>query len=90
MKQTAVEWNSQQHLKLLIKLKNKELSIGEYAVQYQEILHQAKEMEKQQIVDAFQQGHEEGYHFNGSVSDYESEGLEKYLAQQYYNGKFNK
>lgn len=49
---TAVEWYSQQHLKLLIKLENKELSIGEYAVQHQEILNQAKEMEKQQIINA--------------------------------------
>jgi len=53
---TAVEWYSQQHLKLLIKLENKELSIGEYAVQHQEILHKAKEMEKQQIIDAFNEG----------------------------------
>jgi len=45
---TAVEWYSQQHLKLLIKLENKELSIGEYVVQHQEILHKSKEMEKKQ------------------------------------------
>jgi hypothetical protein len=55
MKQTAVEWYSQQHLKLLIKLENKELSIGEYVVQHQEILNQAKEMEREQIIDAYQQ-----------------------------------
>ena len=45
MEKTAVEWYSQQHLKLLIKLENKELSIGEYAVQHQEILNQAREKE---------------------------------------------
>jgi len=50
-KQTAVEWYSQQHLKLLIKLENKELSIGEYAVQHQEILHKAKAIEKEQMKD---------------------------------------
>jgi spermidine synthase len=50
---TAVEWYSQQHLKLLIKLENKELSIGEYAVQHQEIYNHALEMEskKQQKYD---------------------------------------
>jgi hypothetical protein len=53
---TAVEWYSQQHLKLLIKLENKELSIGEYAVQHQEILNQAKQLEKQQIIDAYLNG----------------------------------
>ena len=53
MKQTAVEWYSQQHLKLLIKLENKELSIGEYAVQHQEILNQAKEMEKERMLECY-------------------------------------
>jgi hypothetical protein len=51
-KQTAVEWYSQQHLKLLIKLENKELSIGEYAVQHQELFNQANKMFEQQIIDA--------------------------------------
>jgi hypothetical protein len=49
-KETAVEWYSQQHLKLLIKLENKELSIGEYAVQHQEVLNQAKKMESNRLL----------------------------------------
>jgi hypothetical protein len=69
----------QQHLKLLIKLENKELSIGEYAVQHQEILNQAKEMEKQQIIDAVSKGWDN--HDNGKV---------RWLGEQYYNETFKK
>jgi hypothetical protein len=75
MKQeTAVEWYSQQHLKLLIKLENKELSIGEYAVQHQEILNKAKELEKQQIIEAW-------------IA--EDNPLQRLRAEQYYNETFN-
>ena len=66
-KQTAVEWYSQQHLKLLIKLENKELSIGEYAVQYQEILNKAKEMEKQRIKNEREEAYNNGY-TNGQMN----------------------
>ncbi len=84
MKQTAVEWYSQQHLKLLIKLENKELSIGEYAVQHQEILRKAKEMEKQQIIDACYFAYNEG-------CSYMSDGKTEYDSfEQYYNETFKK
>ena len=75
---TAVEWYSQQHLKLLIKLENKELSIGEYAVQYQEILNKTKEMEKEQIKDAYLQG------------QYDGDTMRDSDAEQYYNETFKK
>jgi hypothetical protein len=52
-KQTAVEWYSQEHLKLLIELENKRVSLGKYAVKHQEILQQAKQMEREQIVTAY-------------------------------------
>ena len=77
-KQTAVEWYSQQHLKLLIKLENKELSIGEYAVQHQEILNKTKEMEKEQIKDAYLQG------------QYDGDTMRDSDAEQYYNETFKK
>jgi len=44
MKQTAVEWLEQEFIKL-------ESTIGIHGVMY-ELLDQAKEMEKQQIIDA--------------------------------------
>jgi hypothetical protein len=70
---------SQQHLKLLIRLENKELSIGEYAVQHQEILHKAKELEKKQIVDAYE---------NGQLKEAKKEFWT--LGSLYYNETFNK
>jgi hypothetical protein len=81
MTQSAVEWYSQQHLKLLIKLENKELSIGEYAVQHQEILHKAKEMEKQQIIDAFLKHRDSKFIHDQKINWQKS-------AEQYYNEKF--
>jgi hypothetical protein len=77
-KQTAVEWYSQQHLKLLIKLENKELSIGEYPVQHQEILNKAKEMEKEEIMNAYIQG------------QYDGDTMRDTDAEQYYNETFKK
>lgn len=77
--ETAVELYSQQHLKLLIRLENKELSIGEYAVQHQEILHKAKEMEKQHIIDAY---------INGRYENDLVVKSDKYYAEQYYNKIF--
>ena len=48
MKQTAVEWLEKQFVKL-------ESTIGVHGVMY-EFIEQAKEMEKEQIIDAFQAG----------------------------------
>jgi len=81
MKQLAVEWYSQQHLKLLIKLENKELSIGEYAVQHQEILNQAKEMEKQQSQETFKQSRQAKIFEKDMPPVWES-------WEQYYNETF--
>jgi hypothetical protein len=46
--QTAVEWFSNKSWKLKIRLENKEISIGEYAVAYVKLLDEAKEMEREQ------------------------------------------
>lgn len=51
-KQTAVEWFANKSWKLKVQLENKEISIGEYGVTYVELLKQAKEIEKKQIIDA--------------------------------------
>lgn len=52
-------------------------------------IHDLLAKEKQQIIDAYKQGHEDGFHFEGSVSDYESEGLEKHLVEKYYTDNYN-
>ena len=67
MKQTAVEWLVE-HFK-----DNRFLSA------FEEEINQAKEMEKQQIIDAVSKGWD----------NYE-EGKVRWIGEQYYNEKFNK
>ena len=50
--QTAVDWYVIEHRKLLIQLERKKLSLGEYVVKHQDILKQAKQMEREQIEKA--------------------------------------
>ena len=80
MKQTAVEW--------LIARFHYEGFIGTFCSEEQikakrdvmiEIIEQAKEMEKQQIIDAF---------WNGDNSDCTSEQNSKEFAEQYYNENY--
>ena len=66
---TAVEWLEKEFVKL-------ESKIGVHGVMY-EIMEQSKEMEKQQIIDAYAQGF------------IESEVMDK-GAEQYYNQTFKK
>jgi hypothetical protein len=70
MKQTAVEWLAE-----TLRFANKEL----YAEMYEHI-EQAKEMEKEQIMDAWIEGGEYGYL---------SQESDRVLAEQYYNETFN-
>ena len=56
--------------------------------QLESLIELSKEIHKKEIEDAYYQGHEDGYHFIGSVSDYEVEGLENYLSEQYYTEKY--
>jgi hypothetical protein len=50
---TAVEWYNEQ-LNLYGDMAfNKEISLGQYHIKKQELLEQAKEMEKEQIIDAY-------------------------------------
>lgn len=62
---TAVEWLMEQ----LFELRNPTLN-------QIEIMNQAKEMEKQQIIDAFEEGYGSGYRDNGK------------LGSEYYNETF--
>jgi hypothetical protein len=75
MKQTSVEWFNQQ----LVDRQNG----NAYGSDWDEILQRAKEMEKQQIQDAYEQGEEDGYWHpeNGYTKKFES-------AEQYYNETF--
>jgi hypothetical protein len=70
MKQTAVEW-------LYEKLERMIPRTALYDIDKREYFQEAKEMEKQQIIDAFKSGD-----CNGT--------FETINAEQYYNDKFNK
>jgi hypothetical protein len=73
MKQTAVEW-------LVQKLAQKgDYGLGFYLENKDEII-QAKEMEKEQMVDAWS---------DGWLNDYEYDEDVKNSAEQYYNKTFN-
>ena len=67
MKQTAVEWLEKQFVKL-------ESTIGVHGVMY-EIIEQAKEMEKEQIIQAYYQN---GWNDNDN----------EHNAEQYYKETF--
>ena len=53
-----------------------------------ETYEQAKAMHEQETKDAHENGMSEGYYFEGSRSDWESEGVTKYFAEQYYKDTF--
>jgi hypothetical protein len=66
MAQTAVDWLEQEFIKL-------ESTTGVFGVMY-ELIEQAKEMEKEQIIDAFN---------SGLAYDYDE-------SETYYNKTYNK
>jgi hypothetical protein len=72
MKQTAVEW-------LIKKVTNRQNGIfdGFPHLSLDEIYEKAKEMEKQQIIDAFSEGASDGYY------GYGDENKEKYYNDTY-------
>ena len=77
---TAVEWYNEQ-LNLYGDMAfNKEISLGQYHIKKQELLEQAKEMEKEQIVEGFNFGVYDG---GALIKKYKMSG------EQYYTETFN-
>ena len=72
-KQTAVEWYEQEINLLIEKYQSNEISQREFITMKHNLFYQAKEMEKQQIKDAWEDA--EGY----------NDLTNKNLAEQYYN-----
>lgn len=54
--QTAVEWLVEQLLIYGDKAFNKEISLGQYHIKKQELIEQAKQLEKEQILKAHRNG----------------------------------
>jgi hypothetical protein len=74
-KQTAVEW--------LVNEINKNFEQNDFLIENIELIVSAKKMEKQQIIDAFEEGKdiEYEYHINDEP---------RINAEEYYNETFNK
>jgi hypothetical protein len=54
MKQTAVEWYAEQSMRLELERAKGNISINEMLNQLSNVLEQAKEMEKRQIIQAYE------------------------------------
>jgi hypothetical protein len=78
-KQTAVEWFSDNVWKLKSKLENKEINLNKFCSLYFELYEQAKEMEKEQIMNAYLKNHLQGCWMKNTPEEY---------AEQYYNETF--
>jgi hypothetical protein len=76
MKQSAVEFQTEQIGILVSKLFNDEISKAEFHFKRFEICEQAKEMEKQQIIDAYDNAYIDRYYYNSRN------------GKQYYNEQF--
>jgi hypothetical protein len=80
MKQTAVEWLVEEMIKKGFFDTNKPLTF----TNLEHLQNQAKEMEKQQIENAYANGHNDGCRYmNNEKQVFEH-------AEQYYNETFNK
>lgn len=55
-KQSSIDWFHREILKLNVRMENKELMIGEFVVKYGYLLAKAREMHRQEIVDAWLDG----------------------------------
>jgi hypothetical protein len=77
MKQTAVDWLESK----IIQMVNHGSDFGEDFPALAVHLNKAKEMEKQQMIDAWS---------NGWLNDYQSDEDVKNSAEHYYNETFNK
>ncbi len=80
MKQSAVEWYSEEHWKLFLQLESKEITTSEYIDEHQILLVQAKELEKENHSNTWD---------DSRVFDMGDDYLGKQKSfQEYYNEKF--
>jgi hypothetical protein len=78
--QTAVEWYAEEAMRLEIKKTKGNISVYQMLNELSNVLNQAKEMEKEQIEDAYQRGR-----FNGQANwGYGND----VTAEKYYNETF--
>jgi hypothetical protein len=75
-KQTSVQWLFRKTLEITLELENKKISHRNWEFHMVMLLEQAKDMEKEQILNAF---------WNGDNSDCNDEQYSKQIAEYYYN-----
>jgi hypothetical protein len=74
--QTAVEWYAEEAMRLEIKKTKGNISVYQMLNELSNVLKQAKEMEKEQMMDA--------YYYDPNCDEIKDDG------EQYYNETFNK
>jgi hypothetical protein len=74
MKQTAVEWYAEEAMRLEIKKAKGNISVYQMLNELSNVLNQAKEMEKEQIIEA--------YYYDPNCDEIKDDG------EQYYNETF--
>jgi hypothetical protein len=77
-KQTAVEWFAEQDTKLTLLYLAGKIKEAELGIKKMDLFHKALAIEKQQIVDAFNEGNQSDW--NNEIGN---------GGQQYYNETFN-
>ena len=80
---TAVEWQFEQLFNSFEKFNNEEYTFNDYLKRTLEIREQAKEIEKEQIVNAYNEGDN-----NGADRIYYHSNRDDKSAEQYYNETF--
>jgi hypothetical protein len=75
MKPTAVENLADRIIELEERLRQKEINLNDFFELKDELVEKAKEMEKEQIVNAYKEGH---YHLD----------FDSFNPEQYYNGTY--
>jgi hypothetical protein len=79
MKQTAVEWLSDNLWFLKEQMANKEITIGQYTISRVKLIERAKAMEKEQMLNAFEE----------SRLTHPMIGFKHETFKEYYNETFN-
>jgi hypothetical protein len=82
MRDTAVQWYHKQIGFLFQQWHNHQITISEFHFKRLELQHQAKEIEKEQIINAVDEGISQGY---GKYIDTEWGRENDWKAEQYYN-----
>jgi hypothetical protein len=91
--QTAVDWFQKESWALHVELENKEVSTGEFAVRYKELVEQAKEKERQMVVDAVNDTDKDNLIFVKKLLGTDIRAYQIYhdnkTGEEYFNKKFN-